>query len=34
MGMLVTIKPHEVEITNPLEEADLETDLETGSEPE
>jgi len=34
MGILVTIKPHEVEITNPLEEADLETDLETGSEPE
>ena len=30
MGMLVTIKPHEVEITNPLEEADLETDLESG----
>ena len=34
MGMLVTIKPHEVEITNPLEEADLETDLEAGPEPE
>ena len=32
MGMLVTIKPHEVEITNPLEEADLETGSEIDGE--
>ncbi|MDG1818691.1 MAG: CsiV family protein [Porticoccaceae bacterium] len=34
MGILVTIKPHKVEITNPLEDADLDAGLDPNLDPE